>query len=258
MERPGSIDSASLRSVKRSFTVLELLNTFPNARLSELARLTDQSRSSVQRSLNKLIELGYVFKEDSSKKYRVTNRVLNLSGGYDLSSVIASASEQIVQNASRKISWPLILTRPRGTDFEVLVTTQDQNPYAIEKLGFGDRVPFFESASGRVFLAHSTTSIRKGYFNKSAQMGLDRGQLAAVKEAVKLSLRQGFAFYQKEKDREKAMAVPVMVGTHCQACLVARFFGSALTERNAVKELLPTLEATAADIGDEISRFSVG
>lgn len=252
MDQPKKMDAVPLETVKKSLAILELLNTFPNMRISDLARSSGHSRPSVQRTLSTLIELGYVFKEESSKKYRVTNRVLNLSRGYNYSSLIASASKTFILTASQSISWPLILTRPRGMELEILATTQDQNPFALQKLSSGDRIPFFESASSRVFLACNPEHIRDSYFGILSRMDLDREGVALVKAGVNLASKRGFAFYKKHKDPEKAMAVPIMVGTCCHACLVVRFFDSALSEADAAKELLPTLVATAADIGQEI------
>lgn len=250
--------SVPLETVKKSLEVLERVNTCPNLRISDLARSTGQSRGSVQRGLDTLVELGYVLKDEPSKKYRVANRVLNLSRGYGFGGLIADLSRDLVQGATQKICWPLVLTRPRGLDLEILATTQDQNPFAIQKLSFGDKIPFFESASSRVFLACNSKHVRNNYFEILSQIEPDHERVAVIKASVRQAKRQGYAFYQTHKDPEKAIAVPVVVGTNCYVCLVARFIGSALTETDAVKQLLPTLEATAADIGDEISRITPG
>lgn len=254
MEHSENTDVAFLSTVHKSLTILELLNDSPNINTSEISRATTFSRPSVQRVLHTLQKLGYIVRDEKSKRFRPTDRVLKLSMGYTFSNHIAAIAAPIIQSTSRHIPWPIILTRPNGLELEVLATTQTKNPFAIQKLSAGHRIPLKESATGRVYLASSSKQIRENYLTLMSQSETEQESMAAFKADIQRAQRQRFAFFQKKGELEKSLAVPITTQNECCAGLVVRFISSAVKESEAVKNLVPALTSTASIISHELDQ----
>lgn len=252
MESSAGSGVSFLSTVQKSLNVLELLNKSPNLNTSEIARETGQSRPSVQRVLHTLGELGYLARDEKSKRYRPTDRVLSLSMGYTFSNHVARIAAPLIQTASKSIAWPLLLTRPHGLELEVLATTQNRNPFAIQRLSAGHRIPLIHSASGRVYLANSPDHIRENYLTLIADTAEDQEPMAAFKADIKQAHRQGYAFYQQTGEAERALAVPIMAQNECCAGLVVRYISSAVKQSSVLQDLLPVLTSTASIIGHEL------
>lgn len=144
--------------------------------------------------------------------------------------------------------------RPNGTDIEVLFTTQSNNPFGIQKLSVGHRIPLKDSASGRVYLASSSHQIRENYLAMLSQSGTGNESVAALKVDIQCAQRQNFAFFQRSDELEKSLAVPIITQNECCAGLVIRFVSSALTESAAIKKLVPVLTSAATLIGHELDQ----
>lgn len=70
-----------IQSLARAFNILEILADYPRGlTLTELARLVELSKSTVHRFLVSLGDSGYVYKESSSGKYRLTLRMFEVGG----------------------------------------------------------------------------------------------------------------------------------------------------------------------------------
>lgn len=257
MEKGKPEGIAFLSTVQKSLKVLELLNTSPNQQTSELSRETGFSRPSVQRVLHTLSTLGYIVRDERTKRYRPTDRVLNLSMGYTFNSRLASLAEPLILSAAKSIAWPLILTRPNGLELEVLATTQNKNPFAIQKLTAGHRIPLTDSASGRVYLAHSSQLIRDNYLTLASEQAESNESVGVFRSDIIHAQNTGYAFYQKKGEAEKSLAVPILMDNQCCAGLVVRFISSALRETVAIKQVLPTLTSTAAIIGHQLEHGSL-
>lgn len=68
-----------IQSLSRAFHILEILSDHPRGiSLTELAKCVDLSKSTVHRFLVSLSECGYVYKENSSGKYRLTLRMFEI------------------------------------------------------------------------------------------------------------------------------------------------------------------------------------
>lgn len=76
MKHYDNTDAAFLSTVHKSLTILELLNNSPNINTAEIARETSYSRPSVQRVVHTLQKMDYIVRDENSKRFRPSNRVL--------------------------------------------------------------------------------------------------------------------------------------------------------------------------------------
>lgn len=68
-----------IQSLSRALNILEILSNHPRGMaLTELAKCVDLSKSTVHRFLVSLSESGYVYKENSTGKYRLTLRMFEV------------------------------------------------------------------------------------------------------------------------------------------------------------------------------------
>lgn len=245
----------TLRTAERALLVLEVLNRSPSLNTSEIARVTGLSRATAFRILGTLENVGYIAREDKSKTYRLTRRVLNLSSGYRLAESISAVSQEIIRDASESLIWPLVLARPNQLEMQVLASTGFDNPFAIKRSAPGDGAPFLETASARIFIAKQNPEIQDQYFTLLRSVAADHESLEAFRADVKRAARQGYAIFQKAQSLEKAISVPIVRDEKAIAALSARFIASALSDTDAIHQVWPTLSTVAKEL---VSRFKIG
>lgn len=97
---------ASVQSLERAFRLVEILSQHPGGMpLTELSVAANLHKSTVHRLLSSLSALGYVKKEDTGNKYRLTLRLLELSeritDGIDVLQIAKAPMEQL-RNATQE------------------------------------------------------------------------------------------------------------------------------------------------------------
>lgn len=242
----------TLRTAERALTILEILNVSEDLTTSEIARASRLSRATAYRILCSLINTGYVTRDAGAKTYHLTNRVLSLSVGYTLKEALIDLASPIIEQASRTFIWPLLMARPNGTDMEVLVSTDYDNPFAIRRSKSGQRRHISRTASGRSFMASSPASIRSQYLKLMRAGGLDDEELEAFKADVRLATKQGYASFQEDGELENSVSIPLIAQSGVVATLSARFVLTAVPYSAVEAEILPVLRTVAGQITDQL------
>lgn len=238
---------SSLTAV-RTMSILEILNRSNPARVSDIVRQGTLSRGAVCRILNALENEGYVTRERSEKKYRLTRRVMNLSIGYGVEDAVLNSSKSVISELSQQIIWPIILTSPKGTDIETLITTEHENPFAISRSRLGDKKPIINSASGCAFLAAASEQMRKNYFNLIEQTGVTAEKLQEFTYRVNMARFHNYAVYQEDESKEASVAVAIVADGKPVAMLTIKYIASAVSYSSMFKELVPLLFDSARKI----------
>src|SRR6202050_5077170 len=144
-----------IRALMRGLDALTVLHVRDGATVSEVAHEIRLPRTTVYRILETLCNSGYVFRDSSDDRYRLTIMVRALSGGFDDEAWVTNIAKPSILELCREIVWPVSIATLSGTTMMMRETTDHSSPLAIERYSAGFRAPLLTSATGRVYLAHS-------------------------------------------------------------------------------------------------------
>lgn len=238
----------------RGLDALAVLNVRNGSTVSEVTEQLKLPRTTTYRILETLTQAGYVYRDPTDDRYRLTVMVRGLSDGFDDEAWITEIARPCINELGRDIVWPVALTSPSGTSMLVRDTTDHSSPLAVERYTAGSRVPLLTSSSGRVYLAFCPPEQRNYLLEILSRSNREEDQLAKSHEEVQRILdearAQGYAtaVRQRRVSEEIAMAVPILVEDRVLAALAIRFSGSAVPMRQAVERFLPKMRETAQRI----------
>jgi IclR family pca regulon transcriptional regulator len=141
-------------SVEKAFRVLDVLSDAKaELGLSEVAARSGIGKSAAQRFLFTLHALGYVNQDASSKGYRLSSKLLALSGSYVSADILKAKAHPILEEANRRCEETINLTVLDGTEVIYILRFPSKHVVSVN-LTVGTRLPAFCTAPGRALLAH--------------------------------------------------------------------------------------------------------
>jgi IclR family acetate operon transcriptional repressor len=151
----GTQTGKPIHSVVSAFRVLETVAEMQPVGLSDLAREVGLPKSSTQRALLTLAEIGWLrASEESPTRWGLTYRALRLSRNVDERSGLRAVALPVMNELQLATTETVHLTAPDG-DALVLLERLD-TPHPLRAfLPLGERVPLHASATGLAFLAAS-------------------------------------------------------------------------------------------------------
>jgi IclR family mhp operon transcriptional activator len=244
-----------IRALMRGLDALTVLNLRDGATVSEVAQEIRLPRTTVYRILETLCNAGFVFRDPSDDRYRLTIMVRALSGGFDDEAWVTQIAKPLINELCREIVWPISISTLSGTTMMVRETTDHSSPVAIERYSAGFRTPLLTSAGGRVYLAFCAASQRETLIDMLARSTKDEDKLARLQRPDLQRLlsdikAQGYATATRSRRmvEEISLSVPVLLNDRVLAALTVRFASSALPLKTGVERFLPKLRHTAATI----------
>ena len=167
-----------IRALMRGLDALTVLNMRDGATVSEVAHEIRLPRTTVYRILETLCNAGFVFRDASDDRYRLTIMVRALSGGFDDEAWVTQIAKPLIHDLCREIVWPVSISTLSGTTMMVRETTDHSSPLAIERYSAGFRAPLLTTAAGRVYLAFCPPSQRETLIDILARSAKEDDKLA--------------------------------------------------------------------------------
>lgn len=232
-------------------TVLNLRN---GATVSEVAQEIRLPRTTTYRILETLSHAGYVYRDATDDRYRLTIMVRGLSDGFDDEAWVTQIARPYINDLGKDIVWPIAIASLSGTTMMVRETTDHRSPLAVERFSAGFRVPLLTSSAGRVYLAFCPQAQRDSLLDILGRSTREQDKLAKSRAEVQKMLTeirsQGYATAVRPRrvSDEISMAVPILVDDRVLATVLTRFSGSAVPLKLAVERFLPKLRESANKI----------
>ena len=243
-----------IRALMRGLDALTILNLRDGATVSEVAHEIRLPRTTVYRILETLCNAGFVFRDASDERYRLTILVRGLSGGFDDEAWVSQIAKPLLHSLCSEIVWPVSIATLSGTKMMLREATDHSTPLAIERYSPGFQLPLLTSAAGRVYLANCSSAQRDAliealaHSNKEEDRGArDRNELLRSLAEIK-SLGYSTVTRTRRLVDEYAISVPVPLNDRTMAALTVRFIASALPLKSGVERFLPKLRQCAARI----------
>lgn len=248
-----------IRALIRGLDALTVLNLRNGATVSEVAQEIKLPRTTTYRILETLSHAGFVYRDATDDRYRLTILVRGLSDGYDDEAWVTQIARPYIYELGKDIVWPVAIASLSGTSMMVRESTDHRSPLAVERFSAGFRIPLLTSSSGRVYLAFSSPTQRESLLEILARSSREEDKLARNRvEVMKLlndARMQGYATAVRPRrvSDEISMAVPIMIDDRVLAAVTIRFSGSAVPLKLAVDRFLPKLRDTAQKIRQTFS-----
>lgn len=243
-----------IRALIRGLEALAVLNRRDGATVSEVTSDIKLPRTTTYRILETLAQAGYVYRDSTDDRYRLTVMVRGLADGFDDEAWVTQIARPCINDLCKEIIWPVSLSSPSGTSMLVRDTTDHASPLAVERLSAGFRIPLLTTSSGLVYLAFCSAEQRDCLLEILSRSQREEDRLARSRAEVEKLLEetreQGYATAVRTRriSEEVAMAVPVVVEDRVLATVAVRFAASAVPARTAVERFVPRLRDTAQKI----------
>ena len=242
-----------IRALIRGLDALTVLNSRDGATVSEVAQEIRLPRTTVYRILETLCGAGFIFRDASDDRYRLTIMVRALSGGFDDDAWVTQIAKPLMADLGREIVWPISISTLLGTS--MIVRETNSSPLAVERYPAGYRMPILSTAAGRVYLSFCPVSQRETLIDILAKSGKEEDRLArAPRSDVQrlLSEIRSHGYSSTSQTRrlveEISVSVPVLSGDRILACLTIRFAANALPQKAGIERFLPKLKQCASKI----------
>jgi IclR family mhp operon transcriptional activator len=244
-----------IRALMRGLDALTVLNLRDGATVSEVAHEIRLPRTTVYRILETLCNAGFVIRDASDDRYRLTIMVRALSGGFDDEAWVTQIAKPYIEDLCREIVWPVSIATLLGTTMIVRETTDHASPLAIERYSAGFRAPLLTTATGRAYLSFCPVSQRETLIDILARSTKEEDKLARAPRADLNRMladikSQGYAVTSRARRlvEEISVSVPVLPEDRVLACLTVRFASSAVPLKAGLERFLPKLRQCAARI----------
>jgi IclR family mhp operon transcriptional activator len=243
-----------IRALIRGLDALTVLNSRDGATVSEVAQEIRLPRTTVYRILETLCGAGFVFRDTSDERYRLTIRVRALSGGFDDDAWVTEVARPLIGDLGREIVWPVSISTLLGISM-VVRETHSNALLAVERDPAGSRMPLLTTAAGRVHLCFCPAPERETLIDILARSGRDEDRLARAPrtdlQRILAEIRSGgYAITSRIRklQEEISVSVPVLSEDRILACLTVRFAASAVPQKAAIERFLPKLRQCASKI----------
>jgi IclR family mhp operon transcriptional activator len=243
----------------RGLDALQILNLRNGATVSEVVQESRLPRTTVYRILETLCDAGFVHRDDSDDRYRLTIMVRGLSDGFDDEAWVTQIAKPFIAELCREVVWPVAMATLSGTAMLMRETTDHASPLAIERYSAGFRVSLLTSATGLAYLAHCPASQRQTLIDVLARSNKPDDKLARSPEELLHTLEeiraQGYALLNPSRrgSQELTLSVPVELEERVLGALTIRVATAAFSSQAALARFLPKLRECAQKISAEFS-----
>lgn len=241
----------TIRSVTRTFQLLELLSVMGSASIGQLSRDLGFPKPTVVRMIRTLVEAGYVHQACPRSDYCVTSKLRRQGAGFSGLPAVMEAAMHIADQLTAELLWPVSIAQPAGEVSIVRYSTIPSSPYAHARSTIGKRLPLWTSAHGKAWLSHLPMRERP----KPPKVEPNTGETADVLIAeLGHVIERGYAIRTFGRDpTTNSIAVPIFEQDHVVATLGMTYFSRVLGHE-AVRQMVNRLRKAAFEIEALLNR----
>jgi DNA-binding IclR family transcriptional regulator len=251
-EKPKFSPSASpmfIGSVQKCFEVLEALGRIAEPQtLTQLVELTGIEKSAVQRLTSTLVELGYLYKDDVSKQYRIGAKLLPLSYTYLRTEPFVAFAVPYLRDLSADLNQTVNLTVLERAEVIYVSRFAGPSPVSLE-VQIGARRPAYCTAMGRAILSRLPAARVNDILDASDIRAFTRHTLtkrADIQREIKRAAQKGFAITSQELLlNDLSIAVALDLRSDLRAAINVSMKLDRVSREQAEKEVVPKIVATA-------------
>jgi IclR family mhp operon transcriptional activator len=251
-----------IRAISRGIAVLSAVNRDGPISMMRISKSAEIPYPTACRIVQTLLHEGFIEREPSRKRYRVTSLVQTLSTGFQAEDHLVAIARPHIEELCRKLSWPISLATRVGTRMMVRDSTHGMTSLTFSNYYPGFTLPIADCATGKAYLAFCSDTEREAVIegwnatdNETSRAGL----LMLREEDVLDDIRaKGYAlqsrnFHTSDPGKTSSIAVPLRAGDgHVVGALALIYFFSAMKSKEAVDRFLPGLMEAADAIHTDL------
>lgn len=208
MYNDENLDRNIIKSVLKSFHVLESLIDHENISVGELSQITELGKSTTHRILSTLKQLRYVDQDPKSNNYFATIKMFELGNKVANKIPIRKIARPHIENLFLQSNETINLGILDNNSILYLDKIVAKEPLRIE-LDIGIKVPAYCSALGKILTAYNSMHIEQFEYVKYTENTI--GSDSEFKEELEKVKNQGYAVDNEEYIKGLyCIAVPVL------------------------------------------------
>lgn len=188
--------SLFVNSLQKGFAILTAFSREqPRLTLAQLTRLSGLDKSAAQRFVFTLHAMGYLVKDEDTKQYRLSPRVLELGYAYLYSDRIIETAQPFLVEAQRQTGETANLAVLDGSDIILVARLPSQHVVSLN-IQVGLRIPAIYSASGLAILSCLEPAERDGLLRRAELKAHTRRSLtkpAEIRALIAKARSDGYA-----------------------------------------------------------------
>ncbi len=257
------MEGVPIRSVCRSISVLQVINSYGPLPLMDIARIGELPYPTVFRIVQTLVHEGLVEQEPYSKTYRPTALVESLAHGYRNDGPLSEASREPIAALTRDIGWPIFVSTRVGQRMIVRESTHAQTSMTFETCNAGVSIPLLTSTTGRAYLSALPTAEVLNILDcaERNRWGLDahfeRDAFLRKLDQIRARGVSAAPFLSHGANRTALLAIPIVADGEVRATVTLSYFFSAMNEQTAITRYADKLHALAGRIAGRLERRAV-
>jgi DNA-binding IclR family transcriptional regulator len=194
-------DPLLVGSVEKAFLVLHAVREGPGAMsLGEIAAASGLDKSAAQRFTHTLWRLGYLHKDDRTRRFSLGRQALETAFHYLRSTPLVEVAMPVVAELRRSCGERVSMSLWEDTSLIYAIRQQSKREYFWSSL-IGRRVPLVSTAGGRAILASLPPQEAESLVRRAAPAALTPRTLtdpAEILEQVAQARVQGYAMAVEE------------------------------------------------------------
>ncbi|MDA8448735.1 IclR family transcriptional regulator [Acidovorax sp. NCPPB 3859] len=223
---------------------------------AEVAEAAGINRSSAQRMVYTLEQLGYVRKHPQTRRYELTPRVLRIGFNYLAGNPLIDLANPFLSELTNVTTETTCLTEADGAEM-VYVARFVSAQFVPVHMPIGSRIPMYCTASGRAFLSALPEADALALIRQGERVAHTRHTLtdeSAILEQLQLARQRGYAVNREELFLgDMTLAAPVVGGRGRPVAAVHVVAPtSRWTPEEAEKRLAPALIACARSLSNSV------
>ncbi|MBL8670097.1 MAG: helix-turn-helix domain-containing protein [Alphaproteobacteria bacterium] len=220
--------------------------------IADLASTTGIGRSAAQRFAYTLHALGYLRRDETTRRYSLAPRLLSLSRGYLSGDPLLEHAAPVISGIARESGEAASLSQLDGTDIVVVLRVPSQHVLALNVMP-GARYPAYCSSPGRAMLAALPERDAAEIIARSDRQRFTPSTIVSperLAREIERARRQGYALANQELYAGSlSVAVAVLDAAGRPAAALNIFCPSARWSAERVRaRLVPLLRAGAAEL----------
>jgi IclR family transcriptional regulator, pca regulon regulatory protein len=227
---------------------------------AEIARTTGLDTSAAQRFIFSLRALGFLEKDERTKYYKLSARLLDFAYLYLRSDPLVAVAHPHLVQLSQAIREEINLSILDEGDVIYVARVLSREGRALPSL-VGGRMPSFCTSNGRVLLAHLDPATAARIVERSDRRPLTRETLvepALILQRVAEAREQGFSIVDGESEADiVSVAVPILdTGGRPLAAINTPLIRGTRTRAEVRRAILPRLKKSAEAIRRSLTAMS--
>lgn len=224
--------------------------------LAEVAQAADISKSSAQRMIYTLEQLGFVRKHPQTRRYQLTSHVMRVGFNYLAANPVIDLANPYLSELTHTTTETTCLTEADGVEM-VYVARFVSAQFVPVHMPIGSRVPMYCTASGRAFLSALSDEEALALIRASDRVALTRHTVtdeAALMEQLHQTRQRGYATNHEEMFLgDMNLGVPVL-GANGRPVAAVHIVApsSRWTMEEAERRLAPALLACARSLNNSV------